>query len=100
MHDTTTTKEKLLSLGAEEGELDAIITEVQDIITEDILTKYIETTDEATQKAVAALSGPELITYFAEHKNTLPPLSEETCQAITEETWADYFRFMQENSKP
>lgn len=96
--DQTQLKESLLSLGAEEGDLDEIINDITGVIMERIIAKYFDETDQETQSLVGTMSAAELIDYIAKHKTSFPPLAEERCTAIAHETWADYFQFMKEKT--
>src|SRR5271163_2767475 len=96
--DQTILKEHLVSLGAEESELDGIIGDVAKVITERILTEYFDEITPEAKTSISTLSGPELAEHISKNKKLFPPLSQEKCKAIAEETWADYFRFMEEKT--
>lgn len=88
-------KKKLIMLGAEESDLDEIIQDVNDIVVQRSIKEYLSTiTDSAVLEATQHLSGPELVDYVKEHSSDFPPFSEERFKQIAEDTWKEYFDFM------
>jgi fructose-1,6-bisphosphatase/inositol monophosphatase family enzyme len=94
-------KKKLLEVGAPEAELDDIIQDVHTIIMQRVFREYLETvndpelrklldttseTDEAAQQ--------KLMTYFNDHKNQYPTLTEEKYVAVAAKTWEEYFDYV------
>jgi hypothetical protein len=93
----TLLKERLLKLGANDGELDGIITDISGIITEKILADYVASLSTEKQEEISKLEPSEFINFINLNKTSLPPINENRCRAIADETWADYFQSMQNN---
>jgi hypothetical protein len=98
MSDEAILKETLLSLGAEEADIEKIIHDVEKVITERILSDYFEKINPDTKALIATLPAPELVEYVSTHKASFLPVSEERCKMIAEETWKNYFTFMEQNA--
>ena len=93
-------KEKILSYGAQEDELDEVIGDVNNIAMQRTLKEYfIELNNpEINTLLQSSASGPELVEYFEQHKADLPPLSEDLFKSIVEKTWTEYFQFMEDSN--
>jgi pyruvate-formate lyase-activating enzyme len=97
----TILKDKLLSVGAPENELDQIIEDVNTIIIQRVVREYlltvndpqlkamIETTSETDSEAQAKLAA-----YFKEKIATFPPLTQERYVEIAKQTWKEYFEYV------
>ncbi len=88
-------KRQLLNLGAEEGELDQVIQDVNDVVIQRALQEHFsQINNPDINKTISTLSGQELIEYFKDNASTIPPLSESRLKEIGQATWIDYFEFM------
>jgi hypothetical protein len=95
-----TLKEKLLSFGASEGDIEGVIDDVQSIISQKVLEEYLSTVDDpALKKMFGTSSEAEIAKYIEENQSTLPKIPEGLYREIAERTWMDYFKFMEHESQ-
>ncbi|MES2436411.1 MAG: hypothetical protein V4519_00185 [Patescibacteria group bacterium] len=91
-------KEKLISLGAEEHELDAIISDVSSVIFQKALEAYFSNIqDPALTQILETSQDPQvLLDYVHTHKELFPHYSEESFTKIATDVWTDYFEYMEQ----
>jgi hypothetical protein len=87
-------KEKIMSYGVRDDEVDEVIKDVNEIIMLRALREYIETSEDPMVKIIKTLPESEATEYFEKNKEAMPVLNVEKLKEIGIQTWSEYFQFM------
>jgi hypothetical protein len=94
--DIQKVKEYLMTLGAQPEDLEDIINDVNGVVVERTVQDYLSKIENPeTRTRIEKMQGEELIEYVKTHPDEFPSISEERFKEITQETWQEYFEFME-----
>jgi hypothetical protein len=92
-------KQAIMSYGATEDEATKAIVDVIDVINRRFLIDYLKSFNENDQTFFDSASEEEIAAFLDGRKDSLPPTSMEKYEKIADETWRDYFSFLDKNKQ-
>jgi len=83
---------KLKKIGFKEKNIAKVYIDVNEVIFSKFLGQYVTRLPIGEQSLLLKMPPGDLVAYFKEHKEQLPPFSQQEFDQIYTDTWADYFR--------
>ena len=82
----------LTGLGADPGDVDVIISDVQKLIVAQAFIRFVPSLTEDLQGKMKDLRPEQILDYLKQHAGEFPGLSASEIEKITEETWSGYLK--------
>lgn len=99
MNDILELKNKLLSLGASNNDLDTIIKEVNEVVLAKVMATYLRQLSNEQIDKLKLISENGIIEYLNNHRDEFPAFSNEKFQQVYLETWENYFKAIKQSIK-